>query len=170
MQEPSHREEQPNLEVLSLLDIAIRGYQHAEAVVQSRLYNFLFADSILLLSWASVYSGGTSSSKWLVLASLALLSAVLGICWSVLGLRHRKFLFVLTQVIDDIEKRLPLEWRVAERITMLQEGGKVKARGHDYELNWLEKSAKSRNLGVVAPLVMAAASLFLLCISLRLHP
>ena len=167
MQEPTDRQAQTTPDCLSLLDVAIRAYQHAEAVIQARLYNFLFADSILLLSWAAVYAGADLPSKESVLISLALLSATLGLFWSILGLRHRKFLFVHTQIIDDIEQQLPIAWRVHERITLLQEGETVRARGHDYRLNLLDKAAKSRNLGVIAPLAMTGVSIFLLWFSVQ---
>jgi hypothetical protein len=68
--------------VMPLIDSAIRAYQHAEAIVQSRLYNFLFADSILLLSWAAVFAAASPRvGKQLVLAALALLSTLLSMLW-----------------------------------------------------------------------------------------
>jgi hypothetical protein len=156
---------------IKLLDVAIRGYQHAEAVVQARLYNFLFADSILLLSWAAVYAGPSTKYEQNVLLILALLSAVLGLCWSIMGTRHRKFLFVNMQIIVDIEAPLPKELKVNDRIARLQNGEEVAVNTGEerrLQLTWLEKCARSRNLGIWAPRLMAAVSLFLVLVSLKL--
>ena len=160
----------PRRELLSLLDVAIREYQHAEVVVQARLYNFLVADSMLLLSWAAVYASTTNAYKRWVLFALALLSMVLGLCWSVMGTRHRKFLSLHTQIVDDTERLLPPTWRLHDKITRLQNGEMVIAGGRRYRLTLPETLARSRHLGVVAPLAMALVSLVLLCVSFGIDP
>jgi hypothetical protein len=63
-----------------------------QASVQSRFGNFLLADSFLLLSWATVYSDGTrTASRTVVLAVLALTSALLAAAYALLGRRYAKY-------------------------------------------------------------------------------
>lgn len=60
--------------------------------MQSRFGNFLLADSLLLLSWATVYSGETrTTSRTVVLAVLALSSALLAGSFALLGSRYAKY-------------------------------------------------------------------------------
>jgi hypothetical protein len=157
----------PSPENLNLLDMAIRGFQHAENVIQARLSNFLFADSILFLSWAAVYAGSAQPPKKIVLVLLALLSALLGFLWTIAGCRHRKFLFVHTGIIAGVEALLPEQCRVHERITSLQIGKSVTAGDKSYKLNGLEAKACSRMIGILAPGLMTIISLLLIIVSLR---
>lgn len=65
--------------------------RHAETIAQTRFNNYLVADSLLLLAWATLFSGQRPGSR-LVLIVLAALSAVLGFFWMILGTRQGKFL------------------------------------------------------------------------------
>jgi len=85
----AHSSEEPEKFVNSM-NSAVQEYQHAETIVQARLSNFFFADSILLLSWAAVFAGSSNNCKSFVLVWLALLSLILGIFWVILGIRHSK--------------------------------------------------------------------------------
>lgn len=71
--------------ILRLLDSSRGGTRHAEIVTQTRLYNFLFCDSILILSWATVFSS-SPENRTHVLIILSGLSLLLSAAYAVLGL------------------------------------------------------------------------------------
>lgn len=151
--------------LLTLLDIAIREYQHAETIVQARLANFLFANSILLVAWATIFAGIDTPRRPLVLMSLAALSAVLGILWTGMGLRHRKFLFIHSEIIKTVESKLPEAFRLQGPVTTLQEGKTVTATEKSYQLSKFEMLARSRDVGVVASVSVTIMAVFLLLVS-----
>lgn len=151
------------------MNSAVQEYQHAETIVQVRLNNFFFADSILLLSWAAVFAGSFINYKSFVLAWLATLSLILGIFWVILGFRHSKFLYLHSDIIRQIEQRLPETYRVHDRITQLQEGQLVEIQigetNKGVKLSAIEKFIRSRNLGILIPFVMTVWSFGLLVVS-----
>ena len=155
-------------ELVTLFDMAVRGYYHAETIIQARLYNFLFADSILLLSWAAVYSASTAKHQKEVLVVFSALSIILGLWLLLMGFRHRKFLFVHTKVITDVERLLPESYRIHAPITNLQERRTVRVGADDYKLTVFEAHARSRNFGIWAPAFMTVGSALLLRVSLAL--
>ena len=155
-------------QLLTLLDIAIREYQHAEIIVQARLSNFLFANSILLVAWATIFAGSETARRPLVLMALAVLSAVLGILWTVMGLRHRKFLFVHSEIIETVENKLPEEFRLHGPVTKLQAGELVATTKSSYRLSASERFARSRNVGVVASASVTGMAVFLIFVSYHL--
>ena len=154
--------------LVTLFDLSFRGYCHAETIIQARLYNFLFADSILLLSWAAVFAANTTQHKREVLIVLSGLSVILGLWLLVMGCRHRKFLFVHTQIITEVEKLLPESYRIHAPITDLQNRKAVSAGSKEYRLNFLEAHSRSRNFGIWAPTFMTIGSVLLLRVSFAL--
>jgi len=155
--------------LVNSLNSTVQEYQHAETIVQARLNNFFFADSILLLSWAAVFAGSSINCKSFVLAWLAALSLILGIFWGILGIRHSKFLYLHSDIIRQIEQRLPEIYRVHDRITQLQEGRLVEIQIDEtkkgLKLSSTERFIRSRNLGILIPSVMAIWSLGLFIVS-----
>jgi len=155
--------------LVNSMNSAVQEYQHAETIVQARLNNFFFADSILLLSWAAVFAGSSNNCKSFVLAWLAALSLILGIFWVILGIRHSKFLYLHSDITRQIEQCLPERYRVHDRITQLQEGQPLEIQigktNKKIKLSAVEKFIRSRNLGILIPLVMAVWSLGLLIVS-----
>jgi hypothetical protein len=164
---PQPQSSTPDAVLVNLVDLAVREYQHAESIVQSRLYNFLFADSILILSWAALFSASPrpAGARW-VLGSLALLSTLLSFFWTLMGWRHRKFLYLHTHIVRSLEDKLTAGLRVHDLITQLQEGSGVqvgmKGRQHTLQLSNIELFARSRNLGVLAPFCLMVVSTVLL--------
>ncbi|MBW2005612.1 MAG: hypothetical protein JRI72_13625 [Deltaproteobacteria bacterium] len=152
------------------MDTAVHAYQHGETIVQARLNNFFFADSILLLSWAAVFAGSPNNCKSFVLAWLGALSFILGVVWWILGIRHRKFLYLHTDIIRGIEQRVPKGQRVHDRISQLQEGKRLEVEignmSKHVRLSAIERFIRSRNLGILVPFVMAMWSLGLFIVSL----
>ena len=161
------RELLPESQVVAIVDIAIREYQHAEAVVQSRLYNFLFAESILLLSWAAVFATNDIKGRRIVLTVLALLATVLGIVWAFVGGRHKAFLQLHTHIVRTLELRLPAAMRIHEPISQLQDGAVLTIDDRKtLAIGPLLRFFGERNLGTIAPLVMALGAAILLYVAL----
>ena len=53
---PTSQPEQGSDLIMHAVEVAINGFRHMEVIVQSRLQNFLVADSILLAGWATVFA------------------------------------------------------------------------------------------------------------------
>ena len=93
--------------VSKLADNLLESYRQEEELVQVRMQNFLVDDTILLLSWATVY-GATAKdhppSLNLVLGGLAFVSMIYGIFWILLAHRDRKFLSVKMDIACSLEE------------------------------------------------------------------
>jgi len=138
-----------------------------QATVQSRFGNFLLADSFLLLSWATVYSGGSrSASRVVVLAVLATTSALLGAAYALLGNRYAKYDRLQWELAAEAERRLPEELRLIDRVHALRREYAVEGpTGTRYELSRAERWLSTSDLVVWAPVLLCAASLVLLTMS-----
>jgi hypothetical protein len=108
-----------------------------QATVQSRFGNFLLADSFLLLSWATVYSGGTrTTSRTVVLAVLALTSVFLGVAFALLGTRYAKYDRLQWELAAEAERRLPADLRLIDRVDALRRDQVAEGpTGRRYETN-----------------------------------
>jgi hypothetical protein len=142
-------------------------FRHAEMVVQSRLNNFLVADSILFLSWATLFVGQDRAGRTAVLLMLSGLSAVLSLLWTLLGSRERRFLQLHHHLVADLEDRLPNRYRNywfvrtlrTRRSIELDPGGRI-------ELGLSGAYVSSGVLLVIAPIAFAVASGILIWASL----
>ena len=78
---------------------------HAESITWNRFYNFLMANSILVLAWAVIFASDAHSLMVThVLIALCLLGGLSGPVFAALGIRGRKFLdeyIRLGSVIED---------------------------------------------------------------------
>ncbi len=176
-------------EIMHAIEIATDGFRHNEVIVQSRLQNFLVADTILLSAWATLFSENNIKERAIVLFVLAALSTVLSIAWAILGMRQRKFLNVQMHIICNLEKNLPKILQVNRDVKDLQDGKEIAVtrckkiqsgcrERFVYEEKKVKLTApefhlKSRNLLVGAPIAFAVASLLLivvLVVSLWLLP
>src|SRR5690349_8026716 len=72
--------------------IATESAERAEGLAQSRLNNFLLADSIVFLSWATLFGTGHGTGRVPVLLGLACLSSILSLMW--MGLGYRLWMFI----------------------------------------------------------------------------
>lgn len=153
-------------DVVQVISNATQGFRHAEAIVQSRLNNFLICASILAVSWATVFTSAHTPERRMILVVLAALGAILSISWAILGWRQSKFLQLHMDIICKLEERLNDEMlRVTQPIAHLQDGQGV-SRG--VSLSWIERKLRSRNLSWLAPaafglvflLLAASASIF----------
>jgi hypothetical protein len=138
-----------------------------QSTVQSRFGNFLLADSFLLLSWATVYSGGTrTASRVVVLAVLATTSALLGAVYALLGSRYAKYDRLQWELAAEAERRLPEELRLIDRVNALRrEHATAGPAGTHYELSRVERWLSTSDLVVWAPVALCVASLVLLTMS-----
>ena len=138
-----------------------------QATVQSRFGNFLLADSFLLLSWATVYSGGErTTSRNLVLAVLATTSVLLGAAFALLGSRYAKYDRLQWDLAAEAERRLPPDLRLIDRVDALRQNQAAEGpSGRRYELSAAEQWVSISRLLVWAPAVLCVASLVLLTMS-----
>jgi hypothetical protein len=138
-----------------------------QATVQSRFGNFLLADSFLLLSWATVYSGGTrTTSRTVVLAVLALTSVFLGAAFALLGTRYAKYDRLQWELAAEAERRLPADLRLIDRVDALRRDQVAEGpTGRRYELMRAERWVTISRLLVWAPAFLCLASLVLLTMS-----
>ena len=129
--------ESPGISGVAVAERALQG----EVTVESRLGNFLLADSFLLLSWATVFSGsGGTTGRMVVLAVLALTSALLAGAFAVLGSRFAKFVDLQWELATQGERQLPKTLtRFGEQVDALRNRKAVHSeKGRSYQLSWLE--------------------------------
>jgi hypothetical protein len=138
-----------------------------QATVQSRFGNFLLADSFLLLSWATVYAGGSrTTSRVVVLAVLATTSALLGAAYALLGSRYATYDRLQWELAAEAERRLPEELRLIDRVDALRRSHAAAGpAGTRYELSRAERLVSISDLLVWAPITLCVASLVLLTMS-----
>lgn len=138
-----------------------------QASVQSRFGNFLLADSFLLLSWATVYSDGTrTASRTVVLAVLALTSALLAAAFALLGSRYAKYDRLQWEVAAEAERRLPEHLTLIDRIHTLRQNAAAEGpTGERYQLSAAERLVSISRLLVWAPAALCVTSLVLLAMS-----
>jgi hypothetical protein len=148
-------------------DRASRWALEGQATVQSRFGNFLLADSFLLLSWATVYAGGSrTTSRMVVLAVLATISALLGAAYALLGSRYAKYDRLQWDLAAEAERRLPEELRLTDRVHALRREHTADGPGGTrHELAALERLVSISDLLVWAPVALCVASLVLLTMS-----
>lgn len=140
-----------------------------EVTVQSRFGNFLLADSFLLLSWATVYSGSVASgsARTAVLATLAIVSVLLGAAFALLGSRYAKYVHLQWELATQAERKLPKRFRFGERVDELRHHKPVTVvdGGRTYQLSTVERWVSISRLLVWAPAALCVTSFVLLTIS-----
>lgn len=76
---------------------------HAEQITWNRFYNFLTANSILVLAWATIYSANEPKYyKW-ILSSISIIGTLSGILWAGLSHRGSKYLDTYLKIGQKIE-------------------------------------------------------------------
>jgi hypothetical protein len=156
-----------------LMQLATQGYHHAQSVIQSRLYNYLVAASILVRAWATLFNAAEGRARSVVLIVVAALGVALSLLWSLLGMRQAKFVALHLDICCSLENELPVAcWSVAQPIADLRKGRKVTLRTKDEKdqerkelrLNWLEQQSASVRLTIIAPVALLIGFLFLLLV------
>src|SRR5919204_5162612 len=138
-----------------------------QVTVQSRFGNFLLADSFLLLSWATVYSGSPrTASRIVVLALLALTSVFLGAVFALLGSRYAKYDRLQWDLAAEAERQLPEELRLIDRVHALRQNDVTEGpTGRRYELSGAERWVSISKVVVWAPAALCLTSLALFVMS-----
>jgi len=148
---------------------SLGNYRHSEIVVQNRLYNFLVADSILILSWATLFSQTQSTSGVTALTALSVLSLMFSIGYTFFGIRQKKFVDMHLAITDYYEQLTPESIRTiglgsalidGQTITVIIDGQK-----DTYRLRFLEKLARSVHFLVWMPGAFAVVSAILVVVS-----
>jgi hypothetical protein len=149
-------------DIRQAVSLASAFVRHAETIAQTRFNNFLVADSLLLLAWATLFSGERPSGTRLALFTLAGLSAVLSFFWIILGTRQRKFLELHLAHLVNLERSLPRSFWIGHPMEDLRDGEKVAIRTESVlSLGWIEKWSCPARLIIVGPGVLLVISLIL---------
>jgi len=149
--------ERPSGNVLTIYQIANDQWAHAEQLRWTVLYNFLVANTILLLGWAAVFAINASSSTrtaTLVVFSVAGLCVSLG--WLALGIRASGFVRHHATKATELEAALPPDWR------LFGETEEYRRRLKGFQA-WIT----TRQAVKLVPLVFLIVYLVLLWLSLR---
>lgn len=155
----------PDEAVYKTIDLAFQMYFHAETVVQSRLYNFLFATSILFLSCAAIYAGNnwTGGSGRHMVIVLAGLGALLSLVWLFLGRRQQKFTALHTDIVCRLEDNIPEDLRIMQRNRDLADNKTIDLhRDGVLRLRWWDSIIKSRDILILGPIAFFLAFLAIL--------
>jgi hypothetical protein len=148
---------------LSKLDIAIKLFEHAQQVTQARLYNFLMAESLLILSWTTLFVGaGQRRDALFVCIAISILGGMLSFFWTILGFRHKKFLLAHSEIIDQIENSIPDHLRIFPLLAELNKGAKITIGSVQLQLSSNEKRFNEVFLGIAAPIGLIIINLILL--------
>lgn len=134
---------------------------NAENVSWNRFYNFLWFNSILIVSWATVWASSnrsTGSSAFLI--GVCVLGMVSGVFWWGLGYRGRKFLNLF------VEKGVEIE-----NDSMVWADGSEKYRSMCKDIDSYRKSlgwgwAGSWWVLQFGPVVVSLFYLYMLCLTL----
>jgi hypothetical protein len=147
-------------------DRASRWALEGQATVQARFGNFLLADSFLLLSWATVYAGGSrTAGRIVVMTVLALTSALLAAAFALLGRRYAKYDRLQWAIAAEAEQRLTPDLRLLDAIDALRKNEVVHAAGKRFELVGPERWVSISKLLVWAPAALCLTSVVLLVMS-----
>lgn len=82
---------------------------HAESTSWNRFYNYLMATTILILSWATLFTNDPDkTSPKIILISICLIGIISGVLWAALGYRGRRFLNEYSNAGANIERNSEL--------------------------------------------------------------
>jgi hypothetical protein len=156
-------------DLLSCIANASTGFRHAEALVQQRFYNFLMAESILLLAASAILAANNFAiPNKIFLFTVALLGLVLSIAWTILDYRQRFFIDLHMEIIESLEQEIKNpSHRVSEPIANLRDGKKVTfpVSKKEVMLSNLPRFMRSSNLIIGAPIAFGAVYFILICVA-----
>jgi hypothetical protein len=149
-------------DIWQAVNLASTFVRHAETIAQTRFNNFLVADSLLLLAWATLFEGRRSDGSRVALFTLAGLSAVLSIFWIILGTRQRKFFELHSRHFVTLERPLRRSFWIGRPMEDLRDGGCVSIDSNSVlKLGWIEKWITPTILIIVGPIILLVISLIL---------
>jgi len=134
---------------------------HAENITWNRFYNFLMFNTILVLSWATLWTAASSSqSRLVVLIAICILGSISGIFWAALGYRGRAFLSEYMNIAKELEAD-PAVW--AEDLEKYRQVTKALTLRDSLCYSW----AGSRVLLIGGPLTFTVLYVVMLVVSLK---
>jgi hypothetical protein len=92
--------------IRAVYDAVNKHWSHAEQLRWSILYNFLTANSILVVAWAAIYS--QKSTEKTILITLPVVGFIMSILWCLLEHRANTFVKGYGELGGEVEKQLPL--------------------------------------------------------------
>ena len=155
-------DEGSNLSPSDLYHGAIQSITSAESTTWNRTYNFLTANSILILAWATFFASSNCAEKAWILIALSSVGVFLSVVWAPFSSRSRKYLELYMMLARDLE-RSGRNYSKEKSYGPIDAGEKVEP----YFLPF-EKFSRAKNLAVLVPLVFAAAFFFFLLVSICL--
>lgn len=134
---------------------------HAETISWNRFYNFLMANSILILAWATIYAPQQHPAfATTVLVVISVLGLVSCVAAAALGVRGREYLSKYVDLgvcIEADEKCWGMNLAQYKLLTITKQYGK------EASFCW----ARSRYLLWLGPVAFFVLNGFLLCVSFR---
>jgi NADH:ubiquinone oxidoreductase subunit 3 (subunit A) len=159
--EHSHAQENQPEGLWEALNRATTWALQGEVTVQQRYYNFLVADSVLFLSWSTLYAGRGLRAWPLtsVLIVLASLSAGFAAAWTLGGFRWRRYIALQWDLATDLERLLPEPFRYGTKVDELRQQRSVTGpSGREYRIRRLERGITVNRLLVWTPMAFCAVS------------
>lgn len=129
---------------------------HADTNSWTRMYNFLTANSILMLTWATLFSSSDRGRPVLTLISLT--GCILSVVWAPFGSRGRRLFRLYLNLGRQLERRL-LEGTPGTSGPLLADSQTSFPR--------LERLCRTEHLAIWVPLTFAAMFFFLTLKSLQ---
>lgn len=130
--------------------------RHGEAITQTRLNNFLFSSSILVVAWATVYASEGGVAKYtFVLQILSAANFFLSLAYGFFGIRNKRTLGRHRSIVIQIEKALPKELQTTHA---LERGTPAEGTGAGEQ--YLGVSTHDMLWGVPAALLLISVLLF----------
>lgn len=133
---------------------------HAENITWNRFYNFLVFNTILVLSWATVWIANSPQSRTVVLVAICILGGLSGIFWGALGYRGRTFLNEYMKMAAEFEADLAV-W--PNNIERYRHATRALALRDSLSYSW----AGSRVLLISGPLSFTVLYVVMLVVSLK---
>ena len=159
--------------IITAAEAARNATRHAETITQSRLYNCLFCESILILAWATVFavtSSQLAGKRSLVLACLSGLNLVISLIFVRFGIRAKQFVRMHVDVEAHIERLLPEPVRISQAMDSLRIGRQYTRRseyrrGELIQVPWFAKGGPNTiDAPILIPGLLAGFSLILFII------
>ncbi len=144
----------------TLYNASIQLIIHAENTSWTRIINFLTADSILMLAWATIFASSDLANKAWVLIIMSLVGFLLSIVWAPFGSRGRRYFKRYVDIAKALEQNISENGQVCDG--PVNSGEKLKF------LSW-EQLCRSQNLAVIVLLFFAAAFFFVFLKSISLY-
>lgn len=153
---------------IQALILASENTRHADAIIQSRLSNFLLIETILFAAWIGIYASNDDILKQVILIIISITGKLIGLLTFGLGLRQQKFYELHGAITREIEAKIADDdFSVGKRIEDLRSGKTVRLQnGNIFKLSGAEKIIKSKCLIIFPPALFAIVFFIFLIVSI----